>query len=118
MVGVRGIPGPSDGLPTPGVDSPSNVWAPYGPYVNKLQLSFYYNGLGDGSLDLSEPCCFSYPGFLGYAAYDANPDIVQSVAQSGFVMYEFDFNHYAGPGTMCGLTSGIATLIMVTVHVE
>ena len=100
---ARSIPGPSDGLPTPGVDSPSNVWAPYGPFVNRLLFNFYtdpsqeFSEFELGRLDLTDPftCTFACSKF---AAYDTNPDFIQSVGQGERGMTQFEFNHYAGPG--------------------
>src|SRR5712692_5604421 len=94
------LPGPSDGVPTPGVDSPSNVWSPYGPYVNRLQLNFYldetvmFTEFKAGHLDLTD-----WPTFRSdWPNFDTSGNIIHSVTQGEFGMFEIDFNLYAGPG--------------------
>ena len=77
------------------VDNPSNVWAPYGPRVNSLQLNYYtnenteFNDFETGHLDITD-----WPQApTAYAAYDGNPDFVLSQAQGQFGMFGIDFNY-------------------------
>src|SRR6266849_6807016 len=91
---AQGIPGPSGGAPTPGVDDSSNIWTPYGPRSARLQLNYYANEVSEftdfelGHLDLTD-----WPvSTVGYGSYDTNPDIILSTGQGEFGMFGIDFN--------------------------
>ncbi len=88
---------PGRAISGPSVDSPSNTWAPYGPNVNSLLLSYYTNEGKEfqdfelGHLDLTDwPQASSQ-----YASYDANPDFVLSQGQGQFGEFGIDFNYGA-----------------------
>ena len=94
---AQSIPGPSGGAPTPGVDDPANIWAPYGPRSARIQLNYYASEVSEftdfqlGHLDLTD---WPVSSAL-YGSFDANPDLVLSVGQGEFGMFGIDFNHNA-----------------------
>src|SRR3989442_1496389 len=86
---------PAIALPGVPVDSPTNLWAPYGPRVANLQLNYYASEVSEfsdfeaGRLDLTD-----WPvAKAQYSSYDANPDFVLSPGQGQYGMFGVDFKY-------------------------
>ena len=89
------VPAPAVAVSTGGVDSPSNIWAPYGPFSPNLRLSYYSSETTEfqdfelGKLDLTD-----WPvATASYGSYDGNPDFALSPGEGQFGMFGVDFNY-------------------------
>ncbi len=98
VLSAQALAGIPDGIPE------DNVWAPYGPFVNRLQFNFYwddnalFNAFQLGQFDLAgRPVPKER-----YAAYNGNPDFLLSPTQGGFDYFGVEFNQHnlTGPGTV------------------
>lgn len=89
------FPSPATALPGSAVDSPSNIWSPYGPRSSNLQFNFYSSETAEftdfelGHLDLTD---WPAPSSL-YSSWDNNPDFVLSPGQGQYGMFGIDFNY-------------------------
>ena len=86
--------GPVRALPGFSVDSPGNVWAPYGPFVKNIRLQYYAYETPElidfeaGHIDLAD---WEIPP-ARYSTYDSNPDFLLSPSQGQFGFYGVYFN--------------------------
>ncbi len=84
---VHAIPGNS-------VDSPANIWYPYGGLVHNLQFNFYstetveFTNFELGHVDVTD---WELPTSK-FASYDANPDFVLTPTQGQFGMFGVYYN--------------------------
>jgi len=89
------VPSSALAVSSGGVDSPSNLWSPYGPISSSIQLTYYsgetteFQDFELGKLDLTD-----WPvSTASFSTYDSSSDFVLSPGEGQFGMFGIDFNY-------------------------